>query len=199
MSVPLPRRKDAAHNRAAILIAAVAVLADDPLASVDTITKAAGLSRRAFYGHFEDRDALITAVIAEGAERFNAIAAAVTDDDPRIALAHLATALWGEAEHVHAAAAIALNDRLVRRTAEALAPVRARLGEICRSGYEREVLRRDIPPAVTARLVEEAARGVITHIDPQTTREHRLATRAVLSVAGVDWSEIDDLIDQERA
>jgi len=173
------------------------VLADDPHAAVDTIAKAAGLSRRAFYGHFEDRGALITALIAEGAERFNAIAESVTDDDPRKALAQLARGLWNEAQHVHAVVALALNDRLARLTAAALAPVRGRLAEICERGYERDVLRRDIPPAVTARLVEEAARGVITHLDSAPTRQHRLAERAVLSAAGLGWHEIDDLIDDK--
>ncbi|QAY59758.1 TetR/AcrR family transcriptional regulator [Microbacterium protaetiae] len=195
MSTPHPpRRKDAAQNRAGILVAAVTVLADDPHASIDTIAKAAGLSRRAFYGHFEDRGALITAVIAEGAERFNAIAQSVTDDDPRSALAHLARGLWGEAQHVHAAVAVALNDKLARLTAQALAPVRVRLLEICERGFERDVLRRDIPPAVTVRLVEEAARSVITHLDPAQTRGHHLAERAVLSAAGLGWQQIDDLI-----
>jgi AcrR family transcriptional regulator len=191
---PPPRRRDAAENRAGLLVAAVAVLGDDPNASVDAITKAAGLTRRAFYGHFEDRDALIAAVIAAGAERFNAIADAVTDDDPREALAHLARALWSEAQHVHAAAAIALNDRLVHRTADALSPVRARLVEICERGYERDVLRRDIPPAVTARLVEEAARGAITGLDPALSRDHDLAVRAVLAAAGLGWREVDQLL-----
>ncbi|UUT34372.1 TetR/AcrR family transcriptional regulator [Microbacterium elymi] len=189
-----PRRRDAEQNRAGILGAALSVLADDPAASVDTITRAAGLTRRAFYGHFADRDALIDAVIASGAERFNAVAAAVTDDDPRVALAHLARELWAEAEHVHAAAALALQDRLVARTADALAPVRARLAEICARGYERDVLRRDIPPTVAARLVEEAARGVITRVDPELARDHRLAARAVLGAAGLSWTESDALL-----
>ncbi|WP_029146506.1 TetR/AcrR family transcriptional regulator [Microbacterium luticocti] len=191
-----PRRRDAAENRAGILIAAVAVLADDPHASVEEIARAAGLSRRAFYGHFDDREAVVRAVLGAGAERFNAIAQAVSDDDPRRALAQLARGLWDEAQHVHVAVAIALDERHGPLTAQALAPVRARLAEICERGYAQRVLRRDVPPEVTARLVEEAARGVITHVDPEISRTHRLPERAVLAAAGLGWHEIDELIGE---
>ena len=68
------RRADAATNRVALVRAAQTVLARDPHASIDTIAREAGLSRRAVYGHFPDRDSLVRAVIAVAAERFNAIA-----------------------------------------------------------------------------------------------------------------------------
>ncbi|MBN9182740.1 MAG: TetR family transcriptional regulator, partial [Microbacterium sp.] len=73
-SVPRRPRRDAVENRAGILAAATATIAHDPHASIDTIARSAGLSRRALYGHFEDRDALIREVIAAGAQRFNDIA-----------------------------------------------------------------------------------------------------------------------------
>lgn len=193
-TVQAPRRRDAEENRAGILAAAVAELATDPHASVDTIAKAADLSRRALYGHFEDRDGIVNAVIAAGAERFNAIARAVDDDDPRGALLQLASSLWAEAEHVHAVAALALNESFAPMTAEALAPLRARLVDICTLGFAQKTLRRDVPPAITARLVEEAARGVITHVDRAEAGAANLATRAALSAAGLGWAEVDDLV-----
>ena len=189
-----PRRRDAEENRAGILVAAVEMLAADPNASVDTIAKAAGLSRRALYGHFDDRETLIRAVIDSGAESFNDIASSITDEDPRLALAHLATALWTEGVHVHAAAALALDERLVKLTAEALAPLRARVLAICERGADMGVLRTDIPPHLTARLVEEAARGVITRISADEADRTQLAMRAVLGAAGLDWQTTDDLI-----
>lgn len=193
-TVQTPRRRDAEENRQGILVAAVSALAADPNASVDTIAKAAGLSRRALYGHFDDREALVRAVIAQGAERFNAIAESVHDDDPQIALAHLASALWDQGRHVHAAAALALNEHLVKLTAEALAPVRARLVGICERGAAAGVLRTDLPPHLTARLVEEAARGVISHIPAAQAHDNQLAMRAVLGAAGLDWRTADALI-----
>ena len=170
------------------------MLAADPSASVDTIAKAAGLSRRALYGHFEDREALIRAVIDQGAERFNEIASVIDDEDPRDALAHLATELWDEGVHVHAAAALALDERLVRLTAEAIAPLRKRVLEICQRGADQDVLRNDISPHLTARLVEEAARGVITHMPAGDAHASQLAMRAVLGAAGLDWRTADSLI-----
>ena len=65
-------------NRDALLRAAQAVLASDPHASLDTIARAAGLSRRALYGHFPDRDSLLRAVISEHAE----LAVALTATTP---------------------------------------------------------------------------------------------------------------------
>jgi AcrR family transcriptional regulator len=67
-------RRDAIENRADIIAAATDLFARDPHASVDAIARSAGLSRRALYGHFDDRDALVGAVVAIGAQRFNAIA-----------------------------------------------------------------------------------------------------------------------------
>jgi AcrR family transcriptional regulator len=198
-TVSIPRRRDAEENRAGILAAAVGVLASDPAASVDAIAREAGLSRRALYGHFEDRDAIVAAVIAAGAEKFNGIAETVQDDDPRAALAHLAAALWAQARHVHAAAALALNEKLVAQTAEAILPLRRRLIEICERGAELGVLRQDLPPHLTARLVEEAARGVITHVDSQEADATRLATRAALSAAGLSWREVDTLVREYDA
>ena len=75
------RRRDATANRAALLAAAQTVLARDPHASLDAIAQSAGLSRRALYGHFSDRESLLREVIAIGAGRFNTIAEAT--DDPR--------------------------------------------------------------------------------------------------------------------
>ena len=60
-------RRDALENRAGIIAAAQSVLATDPNASLDAIAHAAGLSRRALYGHFSDREALLRAAIGGAA------------------------------------------------------------------------------------------------------------------------------------
>lgn len=52
-------RRDAASNREALLDAARAILNRDPEASLDTIAAAAGLTRRAVYGHFPSRNTLL--------------------------------------------------------------------------------------------------------------------------------------------
>lgn len=194
-TIEAPRRKDAEQNRTEILRAAREVFATDPAASIDAVARAAGLSRRALYGHFEDRDALMQAVIAQGAERFNVIATSVHDSDPRVALVQLAAALWSEAEHVIAVTTLALDEGRLAQTAAALAPLRTAVLAICERGAASGSFRQDIEPELTARLVEEAARGVIVRIDPAIGHTYALATRAVLGAAGLDWREANELIE----
>jgi len=191
---PRRQRRDAAENRAGILTAASQTLAADPHASVDQIARAAGLSRRALYGHFDDRTALVHALISAGAARFNAIAQRVDDPDSRIALARLTADLWREAAHVQVAAAIALNEAHVEETATALAPLRRVLAALVRRGQEDGELRQDLAAPTLARLIEESARTVVTRTDASSPAAGDIAVRAVLSIAGLGWREIDALL-----
>lgn len=197
MTAPAPLRrlrKDAAANRAGILRAAATTLALDPSASVDQIARAAGLTRRALYGHFDDRQALLTALIASGAQRFNAIAARVDEPHAPLALARLTAALWAEAAHVQVAAALALDEAHVEETAAALAPLRRTVTAIVRSGQDDGTLRADIAAPTLARLIEETARLAITRIDAASPAATDLAVRAVLSIAGLSWRETGALL-----
>ncbi|MBD3941163.1 helix-turn-helix transcriptional regulator [Microbacterium sp. NEAU-LLC] len=193
--VTRPPRRDARENRAGILAAAHVALAQDPRASVDAIARQAGLSRRALYGHFDDRDALVSELVAQGAERFNAVAATIDDTDARVALARLAAALWNEAAHVQVLAAIALDEAHLEETATALAPLRRTVVRIVREGQEADVLRTDVAAPTLARLVEETARTVITRIDASSPEARALAVRAVLSIAGLSWRQAAALLD----
>ncbi len=188
-------RRDALENRAGILAAAHVALAHDPHASVDAIAREAGLSRRALYGHFDDRDALVGELVAQGAARFNAVAAVIDDTDARVALARLAAALWNEAAHVQVLAAIALDEAHLEDTAAALAPLRRTVVRIVREGQEADVLRTDVAAPTLARLVEETARTVITRIDASSPEAGALAVRAVLSIAGLSWREARTLLE----
>lgn len=195
MSQPTSRapRSDARANREGILAAAREALAQDPHASIDLIARTAGLSRRALYGHFEDRAALLRELIVTGAQRFNAIAAQPTAEDPALALAQLAARLWHEAAHVHVAASIALDDAHVAETAKALAPVREVVAGIVERGVRTGVLRNDLDPRTLARLIEETARMVV-RTDGSVDDADSIAIRAVLSIAGLGWREVDELL-----
>lgn len=196
-TAPLRRpRRDAVANRSGILDAATTAIAHDPHASIDTIARSAGLTRRALYGHFEDRDALIREVIARGAQRFNAIAATVDEPDARVALGRLAVRLWDEAAAVQVAAAIALDESHAEETGQALAPLRRKVVEIVRRGQDDELLRTDVAAPTLARLVEEAARSVVTRVDAASPEAQSLAVRAVLSIAGLSWRETAELLAQ---
>ncbi|WDM45063.1 TetR/AcrR family transcriptional regulator [Microbacterium luteolum] len=193
MTTRAPRR-DSVENRAGILDAARATLANDPHASVDVIARSAGLSRRTLYGHFDDRDALIRELISSGAQRFNAIATSVDDPDSRIALARLAARLWQEAAHVQVAAALALDESHVEHTAAALAPLRRTVAALARRGQEDGSFRTDLAAPTLARLIEEMARTVVSRTDAASTGAANVAVRTVLSIAGLSWREADELL-----
>lgn len=193
MTTRAPRR-DAVENRAGILSAARSTLASDPHASVDVIARSAGLSRRTLYGHFDDRDALIRELISSGAQRFNAIAESVSDEDSRLALARLAALLWREAAHVQVAAALALDEAHVEHTAEALAPLRRTVANLARRGQEDGSFRTDLAAPTLARLIEEMARTVISRTDAASSEAASIAVRTVLSIAGLSWREADELL-----
>ena len=188
-------RKDAAANRAGILRAAARTLAVDPSASIDQIARAAGLSRRALYGHFDDRQALLTELISAGAQRFNAIASSLDEPHPPLALARLTAALWTEAAHVQIAAALALDEMHVDETATALAPLRRTLAAIVRDGQEDGSMRTDMAAPTLARLIEETARAAVSRIDASSPIATSLAVRAVLSMAGLSWRESEALLN----
>ncbi|WP_417512235.1 TetR/AcrR family transcriptional regulator [Microbacterium sp.] len=186
-------RRDAQANRESILVAARIALAQDSNASIDLIARTAGLSRRALYGHFDDRSALIGELIKAGAQRFNAIAEQPLDDDARIALAQLASRLWHEVAHIQTVTSIALDDAHVADTAAALAPLRKVVAGIVERGRRADTLRTDIPADVLARLIEETARTVV-RVDAVGPDAAATAVRTVLSIAGLSWRDADALI-----
>ncbi|WP_300268282.1 TetR/AcrR family transcriptional regulator [Microbacterium sp.] len=186
-------RRDAQANRESILAAARTALAQDPNASTDLIARTAGLSRRALYGHFDDRSALISELIRTGAQRFNAIAEQPLDDDARIALAQLASRLWHEVAHIQTVTAIALDDAHVTDTAAALAPLRQVVSNIVSRGRRAHALRTDVPGDVLAHLIEETARMVV-RVDTAGSDAAATAVRAVLNIAGLSWREADALL-----
>lgn len=192
---PRPRR-DAAVNRAALLDAARHVIAHDPHASMDAIARHAGLSRRAMYGHFPDREALLRELIRTGVERFNAIAAEPSDEDASapLLIARLSVRLWGEAAQIQVNAALALDDAHVAETAAALAPLRQRVLQIVTDGQRDQTLRTDMTASQLSSLIEETARTAITRLDASAPGSRLAAVKAALSVAGLSWRESVALI-----
>jgi AcrR family transcriptional regulator len=190
-------RSDAAANRQGILLAARQVLAQDPRASIDLVARTAGLTRRALYGHFEDRAALVQELILSGAQRFNTIADEPATGDARLDLARLVSRLWHAAEHVQLIAAIALDEEHVASTAAALAPVRTVVAEIVGRGQSDGSLRTDMDAKTLARLIEEGARAFVTRAPAFATTPSdtaSIAVRALLGLAGLSWREADDLL-----
>ncbi|GAA1158913.1 TetR family transcriptional regulator [Microbacterium oxydans] len=195
-AAPAPRRRrDALANRESLLRAAQSVLATNPTASLDAIAQAAGLTRRAVYGHFADRDSLLREVIAVGAQRFNAIAETTDESDPRVTLARMATRLWREASAVRASANIALDDAHLADTVRALAPLRRRIRDLTAVGVGSRAFRGDMPPELLAFLIEETARATLRELRLTTTDADATVVRVVLSIVGLSWTEQAELID----
>ncbi len=195
MTAPNPRRRrDALANREALLRAAQSVLATNPTASLDVIAQAAGLTRRSVYGHFADRDSLLREVIAVGAQRFNAIAEATDESDPRVTLARMATRLWRAASAQRASANIALDDAHLTDTVLALAPLRRRIRDLTRAGVDSGAFRADMPAELLAFLIEETARATLRELRLTTTDADSTVVRVVLSIVGLSWTEQAELI-----
>ncbi|MEK6310600.1 MAG: TetR/AcrR family transcriptional regulator [Curtobacterium sp.] len=197
MTTPAPSarapRRDATENRAALLEAAKTELQRDPDASLETIAAAAGLSRRAVYGHFPSRDDLLREVVTIGAAR---IAAAMpttgdlADVPPAARIAAIAVALWAEVSHVRSMAAVAVREPFIQSVAAEFAPVRARVREACALGIADGTMRDDVSPDALGRLVEDACIAVLDEATRSGTSDaagRRTVVLSALGVTGIDW------------
>ena len=191
-------RSDALANREALLAAARVALNLDPDASLESIATLAGLSRRSLYGHFATRDELLRELISTGAARVAAGVATVDHADPLVRLALIASRLWHEVEDIRVMAVFAVRGPLKGHTAEALAPLRLRVVESIAEGAEAGTVRRDIPVARLARLVEDAALAALAEASSDAmpgSAAHRLVMLLVLSTAGLSAEQAAALID----
>jgi len=192
-------RKDAAENRAALIAAAVRVLDRDIDGSLETIAAEAGLTRRAVYGHFATRDDLVREVLTLGAARMAASILPIEHADARVEIALYGATLWREVQHASVTAEFAVRGPHVALVADALEPARAKLRATVRRGVDEGVLRGDIAPDRLARLIERVALDVLaeaTHDGLDGRAGHTLVMVAALSVAGLGWREVDELVDR---
>lgn len=191
-------RRDATENRAALIAAARVVLNRDPDAGLDAIAAEAGLTRRAVYGHFANRDALLRELVEQGTSRVAAALVAVDHPEPLVRLALIASRMWQEVETVRVMTLFAVRGPFQEQVAARLRPLRAHLGATVREGARRGV-RTDIPAEILARLIEGAAIAVLdaasrTQLGAAAGR--RLAMLAVLAMAGLDAASANRLIDE---
>ncbi|MDP4332808.1 TetR/AcrR family transcriptional regulator [Curtobacterium sp. A7_M15] len=186
-------RRDATENRAALIEAAKTVLQVDPDASLESIASAAGLSRRAVYGHFPSRDDLVRELVTTGAARI-AAAMPTTSDlvelPPAARIASIAVALWAEVSHVRSMAAVAVREPFIESVATEFAPVRAQVREACALGIADGVMRDDVDPDALGRLVEDACIAVLDEATRSGTSDaagRRMVVLSALGVTGIDW------------
>jgi AcrR family transcriptional regulator len=187
-------RRDAEENREAILAAARVELNRDPDASVDSIAAAAGLSRRAVYGHFATRDDLLRAVVTIGTARVTAAFDVDPHPDPVIDLCLIAVTLWHEVEGVRVMSLFAVRGPFKQQTAHALSGVRARARDDIRRGQSSGDIRTDMSVRTLAHLLEE---GILSVLDEAVTDRldsaavHGLVLRVVLALLGLGWRDAE--------
>lgn len=191
-------RKDATENRAALLASARIVLNEDPAASLETIAAAAGLSRRAVYGHFASRDDLLRELLTAGAARVSAAIETSSHENPVADLALVAANLWREVESMRVMALFAVRGPFKGLTASALAPLRERVLADVTRGQAAGDIRTDMDAATLAHLVEE---GALMVLDEATTARlssadgRALVMNVVLSLIGLGWRDAHALVD----
>jgi AcrR family transcriptional regulator len=186
-------RRDATENRAALVQAARTVLQADPDASLESIAAAAGLSRRAVYGHFPSRDDLVREVVTGGAERILGAMpsrAELAGLPPASRLAAIAVTLWTEVSHVRSMAVIAVRGPMLEIVATVFAPLRDMVRDACAVGIADGTLRGDVDAATLGRLVEGACLAVLDEATRSATPDdagRRMVVLSALGMAGVDW------------
>lgn len=186
-------RRDATENRAALLDAAKTCLQQDPDASIETIAAAAGLSRRAVYGHFPSRDDLVREVVTAGAARIAAAmptAADLQELPPAARLAAIAVTLWTEVSHVRSMARVAVRSPFAEPVAEVFAPLRSQVRQACALGIVDGAMRDDVDPETLGRLVEGACIAVLDEATRSGTSDEdgrRMVVVSALGMAGIDW------------
>jgi AcrR family transcriptional regulator len=194
-------RRDAASNREALLDAARTLLNEDPETSLDSIASAAGLTRRAVYGHFPSRNTLLAELAQRGAARVAAAVAKASADDPVVDIALLGRLVWDEIEHVRAMTRVVVHGPLRERIGPVLGPLHERLvADAARAGA-LGTGRSDVPPEVVARLIEGAAFTVLdesTRADLSRTDGRRLVILAGLGALGLSWREAHAVLDGNR-
>ncbi|GLJ62060.1 hypothetical protein GCM10017576_21900 [Microbacterium barkeri] len=189
---PRGRRRDALENREALLEAAARLLRRDPEASIDAVAAEAGLSRRALYGHFPSRDALLGELVERGTARIASALADVGDPDPAAHVARIGMALWQEVSDVKLVARVIVRGPLERAAARGLEPIRASLRDAVARGAASGAFRSDADPAIVARLIEDSALAVLDEVVRRglgDAEARHLVVVTALGVAGLSWRD----------
>lgn len=200
MSTPA-RRRDAIANRESLLDAAARLLREDPNASLDAIATTAGLTRRAVYGHFSSRDDLLAALLDRGARQIAEALDGVRDDDPAVHLTLLASAIWHAIADVKLIVRMLVSGPLETRVSAAIHPVRASLRDAIERGCADGSFRTDTSPTTLARVIEQAALGVLDVAVERTMPDEdarRLLGATALGIAGLSWRDAHEASDRER-
>ncbi|KMS91421.1 TetR/AcrR family transcriptional regulator [Streptomyces flaveolus] len=186
-------------NRRRILDVALAELLRDPDASMDQIARAAGVVRRTVYGHFPNREALISTLV-DGAVEALADAdarARAGATDPAEAVARSVLALWPVADRYRLLIALAQRTVTVQGIRERLAPLRENKIRLLQRGLDEGAFSSPLPAPALAYVHEQMLFAVMEAVNDgllAAEEAGRSATVAVLTAAGVPASRATELV-----
>ncbi|CAL9295738.1 TetR/AcrR family transcriptional regulator [Streptomyces olindensis] len=186
-------------NRRRILDVALAELLRDPDASMDQIARAAGVVRRTVYGHFPNREALISTLVDEAVAALSAAHTAGREGvrDPAEAVARSVLAVWEIADRYRLLVALAQRTVTMQGIRERLAPVREESVRLLRRGLDEGVFSSPLPAPALAYVHEQTLIAVLEAVNDGllTAREAgRCAAVTVLTAAGVPASMATELV-----
>ena len=197
-----PRRYAAAaraesmqETRDALLAAAGALFAEQGLdaPSLDAICARAGRTRGAFYVHFQDRDALIDAVLEHTGQRFLDAVSAPGDAPGGLALTvqrFIDAMLRGEYPLTQEGGvkphqlldACARSPRIRRRYLALIATTLERVGALIASGQGSQALRADVDAAVIAQVLLATVIGAQTMLELKVPLDVSALAAAVMTL-----------------
>ncbi|MFR9796956.1 TetR/AcrR family transcriptional regulator [Streptomyces sp. MS06] len=192
-----PSRADA--NRRRILDVALAELLRDPDASMDQIARAAGVVRRTVYGHFPNREALISTLVDGALETVAAAHAASREGvgDPAEAVARSVLAVWEIADRYRLLVALAQRTVTVQGLRERLAPVRENSVRVLQRGLDEGVFTSPLPAPALAYVHEQILFALTEAVNDgllDAREAGRSAAVTVLTAAGVPATRAAGLV-----
>jgi AcrR family transcriptional regulator len=191
-------------NRRRILDVALAELLRDPDASMDQIARAAGVVRRTVYGHFPNREALISTLVDEAVQALSAAHAAGREDvrEPAEAVARSVLAVWAIADRYRLLVALAQRTVTMQGIRERLAPVREASIGLLQRGLDENVFSSPLPAPALAYVHEQMLFAVMEAVNDgllAAQEAGRCAAVTVLTAAGVPASKATGLVAKLNA
>ena len=164
---------------AAILDAAATTLAaQGEAATLGDVARAAGVARSTLYRYFPTREALLTALAAEGARNIDSRLAEMMESSIPVpeALARLTRALL-----TVGAKYVALTTMRPKPPGATNTELTSRLAQLFRRGINDGTLRKDLDPQALASIYGDLVNGAITRSATNSTRTEQ-ASALILSV-----------------